>query len=204
MTTQWLHWVKQLHAIGKIGLEYSDNEYDRERYEQILAIASEITENHTDHTQETIIDVFNHESGYITPKVDVRGIIFKGNQVLLVKEREDGKWTVPGGWADVGLTPSENVVKEIEEESGYQAKVLRLLAVYDRDKQGHKPPLAFHVYKLFFLCEITGGHAQDSHETSDVRFFSLDNLPELSVGRVMAHQLHHFYSIQDTSVTEID
>ena len=204
MTTQWLDWVKQLHAIGKIGLEYSENEYDRERYEQILTVASEITENHSDHTHETIADVFNHESGYITPKVDVRGVVFKRNQVLLVKEREDGKWTVPGGWADVGLTPSENVVKEIEEESGYQTKVVRLLAVYDRDKHGHWPPLAFHVYKMFFLCEIIGGAAADSHETSDVGFFDLNKLPELSTGRVTEKQLHHMLELKHSGVTEVD
>lgn len=204
MTTQWLNWVKQLHAIAKIGLTYSDNEYDRERYEHILAIAAEITETQTDHSLKTIADVFNHETGYITPKVDVRGVVFRENQVLLVKEREDGRWTVPGGWADVGLTPSENVVKEIEEESGYQTDVVRLLAVYDRDKHGHMPPLAFHVYKLFFLCTVIGGEARRSQETSDVGFFSLENLPELSIGRVTGKQLRHFYEIKDQHETDWD
>ena len=130
--------------------------------------------------------------GCSPPKVDVRGAIFRDDTILLVKERVDGCWTLPGGWADVGESPSEVVVKEVYEESGYQARAIKLLAVYDRNKQGH-PPLPFYVYKLFFHCELIGGSPSSSIETEEVGFFPESALPELSLGRVTPMQITRLF-----------
>jgi ADP-ribose pyrophosphatase YjhB (NUDIX family) len=132
------------------------------------------------------------EDGYATPKVDVRGAIFRDNTVLLVRERVDGRWTVPGGWADVNDSPSSAILKEIEQESGFSARVLKLAAIYDRNKR-NQPAYLFHSWKLFFVCEITGGEARTSYETTAVEFFPLDALPELSTGRSNAEQIRRMH-----------
>src|SRR5262249_59433055 len=119
------------------------------------------------------------EQGYATPKIDVRGAVFDANRVLLVREQSDGLWTLPGGWADVGESPAEAVVREIREESGFETQVCKLVALYDRNKHGH-PPMLFHVYKAFFLCDLMGGRAAISHETSPVACFSRDEPPQIS------------------------
>ncbi|MEH2199724.1 NUDIX hydrolase [Nostoc sp.] len=195
METKWLEWAQKLQAIAQNGLTYSEGPFDIERYKQLRAIATEIMANYSNVEHSYILDLFNGEVGYATPKVDVRAAIFRDNTILLVKEKADGCWSLPGGWADVGESPSEVVVKEVYEESGYQARAIKLLAVYDRDKQGH-PPFPFYVYKLFFHCEIIGGSPSSSIETEDVGFFAEDTLPELSIGRVTPRQItrlfHHY------------
>jgi ADP-ribose pyrophosphatase YjhB (NUDIX family) len=124
----------------------------------------------------------------------VRGVVFKDSKILLVKEVADyGRWTLPGGWADVNETPSQAVVKEVLEESGFETQAVKLLAVYDREKQGHIPPLPFHIYKLFFLCEIIGGSAYAHGETSAVAFFGEHEIPELSIARVNEKQLRWIF-----------
>jgi len=138
-------------------------------------------------------NIFSQEVGYATPKVDVRGVVFRDEALLLVKERSDGGWTLPGGWADVGDSPSEAVVREIYEESGYQTQVVKLLAVYDRSKHDH-PPSVYHIYKLFFQCQLLGGSATTSIETEDVAFFREDKIPEqLSQGRVTPTQIKRMF-----------
>jgi ADP-ribose pyrophosphatase YjhB (NUDIX family) len=124
--------------------------------------------------------------------VDVRGVVFRGDAVLLVKERADGRWSVPGGWADVYDSPSEATVREVYEESGYRTRAVKLLALYDRVRQGH-PPHPFHTYKVFFQCEVLGGSPEESVETAGAEFFSEDNLPELSTGRVTTAQIRRFF-----------
>jgi ADP-ribose pyrophosphatase YjhB (NUDIX family) len=135
----------------------------------------------------------------------VRGAIFRDNRVLLVRERVDGKWTVPGGWADVNDTPSSAILKEIVQESGFTARVLKLAAIYDRNKRNH-PAYLFHSWKLFFVCEITGGEARTSYETTAVEFFPLDALPELSTGRSNAEQIRrmHQHHLDPNLPTEFD
>jgi ADP-ribose pyrophosphatase YjhB (NUDIX family) len=133
--------------------------------------------------------MFGREKGYATPKVDVRGAAFRDGRILLVKEAIDGLWTLPGGWADVGDSPSEAIRREMVEESGFEVEVVKLCAVYDRSKHPHRPAFPFHLYKMFFLCEITGGEAKTSHETLEVGFFAEDALPPLSEGRVLPFQI---------------
>ncbi|MBE8965565.1 NUDIX hydrolase [Nostocales cyanobacterium LEGE 12452] len=192
METKWLEWAQKLQAIAQSGLTYSEGVYDIERYKQLRAIATEIMANYSNVEHTYVLDLFSREVGYATPKVDVRGAIFRDDTILLVKERVDGCWTLPGGWADVGESPSEAVVKEVYEESGYQARAIKLLAVYDRNKQGH-PPLPFYVYKLFFHCELIGGSPSSSIETEEVGFFPEGALPELSLGRVTPAQINRLF-----------
>lgn len=192
MQPKWLEWAQKIQAIAQIGLTYAEGPYDIERYKQLRAIAAEIMATYANVEHSYVLDLFANEIGYATPKVDVRGAVFRDNTILLVKERSDGYWTLPGGWADVGETPSEVVVKEIFEESGYETRAIKLLAVYDRDRQGH-PPFPFYIYKLFFHCEIVGGSPSTSLETEEVGFFSEDALPELSLGRVMPAQITRLF-----------
>ena len=116
-----------------------------------------------------VTELFAQQVGHATPKVDVRGAVFRDERLLLVRETTDGRWSLPGGWADVGESPAEAVVREIREESGFETQVCKLVALYDRNKHGH-PPMLFHAYKAFFLCDLVGGRAATSHETSAVAF----------------------------------
>jgi ADP-ribose pyrophosphatase YjhB (NUDIX family) len=114
--------------------------------------------------------------------------------VLLVRERSDGKWTLPGGWVDVGDAPSFAVEREIREESGYLAKAVKLAALFDRNNPAHgHPPSILHIYKLFFVCELTGGTATLSNETDGVDFFPVNSLPPLSIGRATQSQIERLY-----------
>ncbi|MEH2358638.1 NUDIX hydrolase [Nostoc sp.] len=192
METKWLEWAQKLQAIAQNGLTYSEGVFDIERYKQLRVIATEMITTYSNVEHSYVLDLFSREVGYATPKVDVRAAIFRDDTILLVKERADGCWTVPGGWADVGESPSEVVVKEVYEESGYQARAIKLLAVYDRDKQGH-PPFPFYVYKLFFHCEIIGGSPSSSIDTEEVGFFPENSLPELSLGRVTPAQITRLF-----------
>ncbi|MBM4175083.1 MAG: NUDIX hydrolase [Ignavibacteria bacterium] len=192
MTPKWLEWSQKLQSLAQCGLNYTDNEFEIERYNLIQEIASEMISYQSGADKSEINKFFASEMGHSTPKVDVRGIVFKGDEILLVKEKADGKWTVPGGWADVGSTPSENVEREIFEESGYRVKTKKVLAVYDRNKQGHTP-FIYHLYKIFFLCEIIGGDAKRGIETDEVEFFAEDQLPELSTGRITEKQISRFF-----------
>lgn len=192
--SKWLSWVKALQAISQTGEHFSENPYDTERYRQVGTIASEILATHSDLSTDKILALNSLEFGYATPKVDVRGVVFSEEQILLVREIADGgRWTLPGGWADVNETPSEAVVREVFEESGFKTEVVRLLALYDRTRQGHLPPFPYHVYKLFFLCRITGGEPTTNLEASEIAFFDRDALPELSVSRVTAKQIERLF-----------
>lgn len=207
MNPQWLTWARQIQAIAQNGLAYSTNGYDIERYEQLQALAAAIMAAHTDGDIPMLRELFRGEQGYATPKVDVRGAVFREGKLLLVQERADGGWTLPGGWADVGDAPAAAVVREIAEESGFATVATKLLAVYDRDHPRHNhPPLAQHVYKLFFRCEIVGGAAAASHETAAVAFFARHELPPLSLTRVVPTQIARLFAHYDdpTLPTEFD
>jgi len=188
----WLKWAKELQSIAQAGLAYSKDVYDLERFEQIRDLSVEIMKHYTDMSHTKIRDLFTNETGYATPKVDIRGVVFKDNKILMVRESEDGKWSLPGGWGDIGFTPSEVAVKEVYEESGFEVKANRLLGVFDKSRHPH-PPSAYHIYKLFILCDITGGQAKEGIETSAVGFFGLDELPPLSEGRITTSQIEYLF-----------
>lgn len=188
MSTQWLDWAKRIQALSQSGLAFSKDIYDIERYEELRKISVEIMAKHTDLDIHKIEDLFTNETGYQTPKVDVRGVVFKNDQILMVKENLDDKWALPGGFCDIGLSPSENVVKEIKEESGYDVIPVKLIALLDKNKHPH-PPEPYHYYKIFILCEIIGGESAAGPETNQVEFFTKNNLPPLSMNRNTASQI---------------
>lgn len=192
MELKWLEWAKQLQAIAQTGLTYAKDVYDIERYEQLRQISVDILMNYTAVSHDLISLAFASDKGYATPKVDIRGVVFQDSKILLVREKLDGAWALPGGWADIGLSPSEIAVKEIKEESGYDVKPVRLLAVLDKKFHQH-PPEPYHIYKLFILCEIVGGAAAAGVETSGVAFFQADALPQLSLERNTPAQIQTMF-----------
>ncbi|MDF2925721.1 MAG: ADP-ribose pyrophosphatase [Paenibacillaceae bacterium] len=196
MEMKWLEWAKQMQAIAQTGLTYAKDVYDIERYEALREMSVEILHQYTAVGKEQIRVAFANETGYATPKVDIRGVVFQDNKILLVREKIDGAWSLPGGWADIGLSPSEIAVKEIKEEAGFQVTPVRLLAVLDKKFHNH-PPEPYHIYKFFIRCEIVGGGAEAGLETSDVDFFPRDGLPELSVERNTAEQIRTMFQFLD-------
>ena len=191
-----LDWSRRLQAIAQTGLEFARDPYDVERYHAVRQLAAEmVAAQGSGLSTAEAVDLFARDSGYTTPKVDVRAVIFDAEgRILLVRERSDSFWTLPGGWADVGVSPAENVVREVREEAGVEVRAVKVLAVYDRDRHPH-PPMRQHVYKLFVRCEIVGGELlQETPETRGAEFFAEDAIPaELSTGRVTASQIHRFF-----------
>lgn len=186
---QWLHWASELQAIAQAGLTYSKNAFDLQRFQRIRTLAAEINAYQSFDDFEKVEALFATEDHYLTPKLDVRVAVFnKQQQILLVKEVTDGKWSLPGGWADVNESPAESAAKEVYEETGYVVKICKLFALLDKLKHAHPPQLP-HAYKAFFLAEITSGEMKTSIETTAVGFFSLDNLPPLSVHRIVPEQI---------------
>jgi len=190
---EWVQWAQRLQAIAQNGLAYARNPFDVERFNQVRQVAAEMLASGSDSVRvESLVELFQRNFGYATPKVDVRAAVFHKSRILLVKERVDDAWTLHGGWADVGDAPSVDALREVREESGYQATVKKLAAVYDRELHDH-PPYPFHAYKLFFVCELTGGEARTSIETTAVHFFAEDNIPPLSLSRVTPVQIRHMF-----------
>ena len=190
---QWIEWSRKLQAIAQNGLLFTKDPYDRERYEGIREIAARIMAAGSGEQIEVVTGLFSGQAGYATPKVDVRGVVFREDEILLVQEAQDGLWTLPGGWADPNEAPSESVTREVREESGFTTRAVKVLAVFDRAKHNHVPLHPFHVYKLFIRCEIESGEARPSMETLDVAFFAEDRVPELSLARVVPAQIARFF-----------
>jgi ADP-ribose pyrophosphatase YjhB (NUDIX family) len=188
MNDRFLQWCRSIRSISQNGLAFTKDSFDKERYEQLRSVADEMLASCTDIPVEKIKSLLSSEKGYATPKVDVRGGVFRGDKILLVRERSDNAWTLPGGWADVNESPSESIVREIREESGFKTKCVKLAAVYDRDKHAHTP-FFFSVYKLFFICKLIGGKPEKTIETDGVAFFAEDGLPNLSETRVTPSQI---------------
>ncbi len=193
MDPSWLRWAKGLQAIAQNGLTYAADVYDKERYQAVREVAAEMMAERSESDTASVLQLFYEETGYATPKVDVRGAVFRDDAILLVREVSDGRWALPGGWADVNDSPSENIVREISEESGFETRVRKLAAVLDRSRHPHVPAMPYHVYKMFFICEITGGAPKPNHEIHEVRFFKEDEIPELSPGRVLPFQIERMF-----------
>lgn len=196
MEEKWLTWARKLQAIAQAGLEYSKDKYDIERFQQIRDLSVEILNEYTELSNEKIKDLFCNEVGYQTPKVDIRGVTFKDNKILLVKESIDGCWSLPGGWAEVDLSVKENVIKEAKEEAGVNVIPKRIIAVLDRNKN-NKPIHAYGIYKIFVLCELIDGDFKKNIETEESGFFSLEELPPLSLGRNNEKQIEMCFKAKD-------
>jgi ADP-ribose pyrophosphatase YjhB (NUDIX family) len=186
-----LDWIARLAAIAQSGLTFSPNEFDRQRYEQVRAIAAEMASWPAGDV-ESVEAVFAAASGYATPKLICRAAVIDRGRILMVKETADGRWTLPGGWIDIGESAATAAEREVYEESGYRVGVRKLAAVYDKLRHDH-PAAPHHSYLLFFLCELLGGTATTSMETSDVGWFARDDLPELSINRATADQIRRMF-----------
>lgn len=178
---QWLEWAREIQALCQTGLAFSTGQYDVQRYRRLMEIAAEIISRHTGLEKQRLLETFLRQPGYATPKIDVRGAVVRDNKLLLVQEKADGHWCMPGGWADVGEVPSAMVAREVLEESGFVVVPRKVIGVYDANRLGRLE--FFHAYKILFLCEITGGEARASDETLAVDFFPFDRLPPLSSPR---------------------
>ncbi|HWE13058.1 MAG TPA: NUDIX hydrolase N-terminal domain-containing protein [Solirubrobacteraceae bacterium] len=187
---EWLRWVRTLQSASQAGLTYSESPFERDRYRAVANVAAEMAAAVSGLPTTAVAEAFAADSGHPTPKVDVRGAVFRDERVLLVRERVDAGWTLPGGWADPGDPPGATVAREVREESGYQVRPIRLVAVHDRDLHNY-PPIAYAVYKLFFLCELLTPEpvSAPDHEIDDVDWFDPYRPPPLSTGRVTSEQL---------------
>ncbi len=177
---KWLEWAREIQALAQTGLQYAVDEYQRERYHRLMEIAAEIIGETSNLDYPFLQETFTHQIGYATPRVDVRGAVFQKNRLLLVRERMDGGWTLPGGWADVGDVPSQAAEREVLEEAGYQVKASKVVGVYDANRSGRLE--LFHAYKIVYLCDLLGGEARPSVETSEVAFYGWDEIPAVLSG----------------------
>jgi ADP-ribose pyrophosphatase YjhB (NUDIX family) len=201
----WLRIGRELRAIAQTGLAFTADGFDHQRYQRLRELAALLLAQGSATGQESILQLLRQEKGYATPKVDVRGAAFEDGRVLMVREISDGKWTLPGGWADINQSAAECVVREIAEESGFRARALKLAAVYDYQKR-NPPRHIDSIYKMFFICEIVGGAACASDETSEVAFFARHELPPLSLGRTTAAQIDRMFEHRENLqlATEFD
>jgi len=192
---RWLLWAREMQALAQTGLTFTCDQYDRERYQQIRALAAHIMAEHTGMAITDIEAMFTQQTGYATPKLGVRGAVFRDGRILLVRETADEhRWSLPGGWADVNESPAEAVAREVREEAGIEVRPYKLAAVWDRARHPHGAVQPFHVWRLFFLCEITGGDLQRGPETSEVALFAEHELPaELSTRRVLRPQIQRMF-----------
>ena len=193
-TFDWFEIARRLKVIAQAGKHFAADDFELKRHEEIERITAQILAHHCGTSVDFAKGLLQADTGYPTPKVDSRGVVFRDDKILMVKEIADGGWTLPGGWSDTGQSPAANVAREVWEGSGYKVRATRLMALFDRDTQGHTPPYPFSIYKLFFECELLGGEATISNETSEVAWFAEDEIPEnLSRGRTLRHELELFF-----------
>lgn len=188
----WLEWAKELQFIAQTGLTYSKDVFDLERFERIREISAEILSSYSEIPIYRVKELFCNETGFQTPKIDTRAAIFKDSKILLVKER-NGTWSLPGGWVDVNQTVKSNTEKEVKEEAGLDVEATQIIAVQDRNKH-NLPPYAYNVCKFFIRCEIKGGHFEPNIETTESRYFGMDELPLLAEEKNSEEQIKMCFS----------
>jgi ADP-ribose pyrophosphatase YjhB (NUDIX family) len=204
MTMPLLTQARRLLAIAQTGLHYATSDFDRERYDEIQKIAHEQLAAISSTDAGQVARLFAFESGYANPKLDVRCAVFDdAGRILLVREMADGLWSLPGGWADIGVSPATNAAKEVREESGFTVDIVRLLAVWDMNAHAH-PPSVFHIWKLVFLGRIVAAGEVLGTETSEVGFFTLDALPALSLGRILPEQIERLEALRRNGQMDFD
>ena len=190
---KWLEWAREIQQLCQTGLAFSESEYDSQRYNRLTEIAAEITASHSDISKEELTENFLAHPGYATPKVDIRAAIVENNKILLVQETMDNKWSMPGGWADVGESPATAIIRETKEECGLDVLPLKVVGVYDANRDG-RPLELFHAYKIVFLCEKLDGNLKTSTETIAVDYFKFEDLPELSTARTNTKHLKDIFA----------
>jgi ADP-ribose pyrophosphatase YjhB (NUDIX family) len=189
---KWLAWAREIYSLSQVGLTYNKNEFDIERYKRLQEIAADMIASQSELAKETVLDSFSMQAGYVTPKIDVRGAVIRENKILLIQERMDGKWAMPGGWADLGNAPASVAEREVWEESGFRVKAEKVVAVIDANRI--QPMEFYHAYKIIFLCRLLGGRPRVSHETLAVDFFHLKDLPPLSMFRTDENMLREVFA----------
>lgn len=183
----WLKWAIDIQSIAQAGIEYTKDIYDKERYEMLRDIAAEMISFKTEIPKDKVYNLFCNEKGYQTPKIDTRGAVFKDSKILLVHENT-GKWSLPGGWCDVLESVASNTVKEVREESGYNVKCNKVIAIHDRNKRNH-PIYAYGVCKIFVQCDLIDGEFVENIETTEAKFFDLEEIPELAEEKCTKEQV---------------
>ncbi|MBV9554211.1 MAG: NUDIX hydrolase [Alphaproteobacteria bacterium] len=189
----WLGIARELQSLAQSGLYYSKDKFDTQRYERVRELTAEMMAMGSGATAAQIMELFRQDLAYGTPRVGVRAAAFRDGRVLMVREWNDGRWALPGGWADVNRTASECIEREVWEETGFTARAVKLCGLWDRRRHG-APPAPITIYNLYFLCEITGGAPRPSIETSEIGFFAEDELPELSPLRVQQRLIHRMFA----------
>jgi len=191
-TSKWMDWAREIFSLSQSGLTYSGNQYDIDRYKRLQEITAEIIASQSDLLKESVLESFSMQSGYVTPKVDVRGAVVREGKILLIQERADSKWALPGGWADLGNSPASVAEREVWEESGFRVKAEKVVAVLDANRL--EPFEFYHAYKIIFLCTLLEGEPRISHETLAVDFFDPDHLPPLSIYRTDEAMLQEVFA----------
>jgi ADP-ribose pyrophosphatase YjhB (NUDIX family) len=201
MKEKWLFWASELQSIAQAGLTFCENNYDRDRYEKIRNLVIEILHEYTEMDHKKIRELFASETGYQTPKVDIRASVFKDNKILMVKEKVDGAWALPGGWADVNSSVGESAIRECMEEAGALVKPKRIIAIHMGNKHNnHNFP--FTIYKIFVECELSENSFKENTETLDSGFFESDKLPELSFERNTSDQIRMCFDAKGCKLFE--
>ena len=191
-TPKWMDWAREIFSLSQSGITYSGNQYDIDRYKRLQEITAEMIASQSEISKESALDSFSMQAGYITPKVDVRGAIVRNGKILLIQERADGNWAMPGGWADLGDSPRAVAEREVWEESGFRVQAEKVVAVIDANRI--EPMEFYHAYKIIFLCSLLGGEPRTSHETLAVDFFDPDHLPPLSSYRTDEEMLREVFA----------
>lgn len=194
-SSKWLAWAREIYSLSQVGLTYNTNEFDIERYRRLQEIAAEMIASQSELAKQTVLDSFSMQAGYVTPKIDVRGAVILDNKILLIQERADEKWAMPGGWADLGNAPASVAEREVWEESGFRVKAEKVVAVIDANRI--QPMEFYHAYKIIFLCTLLDGEPRISHETLAVDFFDLKDLPPLSIYRTNENMLREVFAHVD-------
>jgi len=185
---QWLEWAREIQQLSQTGLAFAITDYEKKRYKRLIELTAEMVDYSTQLDNPAVEKVLMEQPGYATPKIDVRAAVINENKILLVQERTDNMWAMPGGWADVGDFPSQVAIRETKEESGFDVKPRKVAGVYDANRTGGRLEF-FHAFKIVFLCDLIGGEARASNETIDVKFFSFEELPPLSKNRTNNNHL---------------
>lgn len=189
---RWMQWAQEIFSLSQSGLAYSQNPYDHERYKRLQEITAEMIASQSQLKQEAVLESFSMQAGYITPKIDVRGAVVQDGKILLVQERADDRWAMPGGWADLGNSPKSVAEREVWEESGYRVKAEKVVAVIDANLI--EPFEFYHAYKIIFLCTLLEGEPRTSYETLAVDFFEPDQLPPLSIYRTNEDMIREVFA----------
>jgi len=189
---KWIGWAREIFSLSQAGLAYSKNEFDIERYKRLQEITAEMIESESEISKELVLKSFSLQAGYATPKIDVRGAVVHEGKILLIQERTDERWAMPGGWADLGNAPASVAEREVWEESGYRVKTEKVVAVLDANRV--EPLEFYHAFKIIFLCRLIGGKPHISNETMAVGFFDLNKLPPLSLFRTNEDMLKEVFA----------